>query len=268
MPRAGGTRPAIGVLPALLVGIVPLVAGCEASSGSGHFRVRADFATALNADAGWAGALDENVTIQADRPFRLRFEVERPAGAPAGEPFRLQYRRTGQDWTNVEAHEFPYADVDDAQTPRVSIVTCDAYQNETPTTDLLRGSATTFTPGVGMSLSQLTPPWAGAGSHGEFEWALVIRRFADGAVTNDEGDTFQFRMVSGSGTPVARIRKSAAPPVDSAAQSWRNVRRNARTDRPVAGVEWRLVLHNGAGRDGQRLHDGQVDRSRSDLARS
>jgi hypothetical protein len=37
----------------------------------------------------------------------------------------------------------------------------------------------------------------------EWEWPVVIRLYADGAVTNAEGDTFEFRMVDGDGHPVA-----------------------------------------------------------------
>jgi hypothetical protein len=90
-----------------------LLAGCSVGSaapregGGPGFRVRSDFAAALNADGGWAGAFNENVTIQADRPFRVRFEVERPSGPPDGSPYRLQYRRNGGAWADVEAHDFP-----------------------------------------------------------------------------------------------------------------------------------------------------------------
>ncbi|UCF14647.1 MAG: hypothetical protein JSW59_14630, partial [Phycisphaerales bacterium] len=45
-----------------------------------------------------------------------------------------------------------------------------------------------------------TPVWSCANAHGEFEWPLVIRRFADGAVTNNDGDIFEFRMVNAVGT--------------------------------------------------------------------
>ena len=352
-------------------------AGGEGQPG---FRVRSVFDAPLNSDEGWAGALNENVTIHADEPFRVRFEVE-PAEPLAGGPFRLQYRRNRGDWTDAEAHDFPYperhldldladaevgatpegwsvargdaallavaedgpekvlrarvdqeplvglyappwdatelsaefrltagnrsgvgfvfGDVDagshgrvfldaatgairvsrftggaeavvaekkaaivpgrwleieiqaegrtvevdyqddtlelttdlgadvppwsqvgfhlpaggsaefreltiegEARTPRLSIVACSATENGAATTDLLRGSAAVFRPGAGMSLDDRTPPGTGAGSHGEFEWPLVVRRFADGAVTNDEGDTFELRMVGAGGGPL------------------------------------------------------------------
>src|SRR5688572_8516711 len=93
---------------------IALLAGCAANpappgtGGQPAFRVRTDFAAALNANQGWAGALNENVTVPADRPFRVRLEVEQPAGAAARAPFRLQYRRNEGDWTDVEAHDFPH----------------------------------------------------------------------------------------------------------------------------------------------------------------
>src|SRR5687767_8100867 len=77
-------------------------------SGQPSFRVRSDLTAALNSDQGWAGALNENVTIHADRPFRVRFEVEPPSASTDVSPFRLQYRRNEGDWTDVEAHDFPH----------------------------------------------------------------------------------------------------------------------------------------------------------------
>ena len=91
-----------------------LLAGCAAnpaSAGTGGqpaFRVRTDFGAALNSDQGWSGALNENVSVPADRPFRVRLEVEQPPGAAVRGPFRLQYRRNGGDWADVEAHDFPH----------------------------------------------------------------------------------------------------------------------------------------------------------------
>ena len=74
---------------------ISLLAGCVANppspdtGGQAAFRVRTDFTASLNADQGWAGAFNENVTIHADRPFRVRVEVEQP-GAAARAPFRLR----------------------------------------------------------------------------------------------------------------------------------------------------------------------------------
>ncbi len=40
------------------------------------------------------------------------------------------------------------------------------------------------------------------GVQSEWEWPLVVRRYADGAVTNEEGDRFAFRMVDAQGRPL------------------------------------------------------------------
>ena len=170
--------------------------------GQVGFRVRSNMSAPLNADQGWAGALNENVTVQADRPFRIRLEAESASGGP----FRLQYRRNAQPWADLEAHDFPHPK---AKTPRSSLVSCAAYKDGAATIDLLAGSAAPFRPGAGVGLADRTPPWTGAGAHGEFEWALVVRRFADGGVTNEDGDTFEFRMVAADGSPTGEGRAPA-----------------------------------------------------------
>ena len=69
------------------------------------FRIRSDFPAPLNADAGWAGEPNEEVIVPADRPFRLRMEIQQ-SRVPAD--YRLQVRRNGGLWETVEAHDFPY----------------------------------------------------------------------------------------------------------------------------------------------------------------
>ena len=90
--------------------------------------------------------------------------------------------------------------------PSRSIVSCPAYENGAATTDLLTGSSANFQAGAGISSAERTPSWSGVGSHAEFEWALVIRRYADGAVANEEGDTFELRMVDSGGAPLGGSR--------------------------------------------------------------
>ena len=346
--------------------------------GKPGFRVRSGFNAALNSEEGWAGALNENVTVYADRPFRIRFELEQPSGPAAGLQFRLQYRRNKGAWTFVEAHDFPHPERDisidfteheagtrpegwsvvkgnpsgliiatnnnqtvlrvksdqeplaglftppweatqiasqfqlapgnqsgiafvvgytdirnyclvqldptpgiisviqiidgiekvvagrntvipsgqwleieiqtenrtieinfqndilemeteletvipnsksgfqvppktvvdfrefsfqgEARTPRVSIVSCPAYPNGMPANNLLKGSTKPFQPGMGINFAEVTPVLSGTNVHSEFEWPVVIRRFADEAVTNNEGDIFEFRMIDSKGT--------------------------------------------------------------------
>lgn len=381
----------------LLVAAI-VVTACDGgqanAAGEPGFRVRADVSTPLNADAGWAGALNEPVTMAVDRPFRLRIEAALPAAATS-QPLQLQYRRNGGEWFAVGAHDFPYpereievdfADAEAGSTPAgwrvvtgagadltaaadadasvlratagdeplvglyqppwdleefsfgvqfrlpdggqssvgivfgyvnadnywkvvfdaaagrvrasrlvdgeetvlversagvvagkwqeaevnveagllevnfeddalvfvepvgdsvpmsdpgfyvpasssadfrafvvegrpasppVSIIETDVYQHGDATDDLLKASAARFTAGAGISMAAHTPAWDGADGHGEFEWPLVIRRFADRAITSDDGDTFEFRMTGTAGTaidsPTARLTLDVPP---------------------------------------------------------
>jgi len=372
------------VFPVLVASIV--LTGCDGGSASladdAAFRVRADFSAPLNTDTGWAQELNQNATVMADHPFRLRFEVG--GMAAAHDELGLEYRRNGGEWSVVEAHDFPYpsrkhevdfsdaaagstpadwravvgsasniavaadddrqvlsaraddtilialypppwkldefslatklrlsaGDVsaagltfgyvdadnhwrvmlnanqgsirvirridgtdtivteqsagviagewlefeakveagkleinfqDDAlvlietvgnsvpqsdlgfyvpagaqadfsefviegqpKSPRVSIVSTEAYDNGAPTEDLLAGNTQKFMPGAGVSLSERVSAAQESSSHSEYEWPLVIRYFADDAVNNETGDTFEFRMIGASGEAVSR----------------------------------------------------------------
>lgn len=93
--------------------------------------------------------------------------------------------------------------------PRVSIVAADVYQNGEATIDLLAVSGRDFKPGAGINYSDKSVQWPSGAVQSEWEWPLVIRRFADGAVTNDHGDIFEFRLTDTYGNQF----KSAANPV-------------------------------------------------------
>jgi hypothetical protein len=194
-------------ITALLVGVP--IAGCgDATPRTEHavaqqtaFRVRADVDADLNADAGWAGAVGENVAVHVEQPFRLRVEVEHILPVDTSRRFRLQVQHNGGAWTNVPAADFPYPS---EATPRVSIVSTDAYADGAATADVLDGSRVPFRAGTGVNLADAARPLpADTAVHSEWAWPLVIRRFADGAVTTDEGDTFSFRMTDAEGRPVA-----------------------------------------------------------------
>jgi hypothetical protein len=163
--------------------------------------VRSGWDAALNSDDGWAGDPGGNVSVSADRPFRLRIELEALPGSDAPRAFRLQVRRNRGEWVDVPAADFPYPD--EIASPRVSVVSIGVYAAGAATEDLIRGSALPFRPGTGVVLDSLTDGWSGGGVQGEWEWPVVIRRFADGAVTNDAGDTFEFRMADAHGRPAA-----------------------------------------------------------------
>lgn len=85
------------------------------------------------------------------------------------------------------------------RSPRISIMASDSFDHGAPTTDLLAGSSADFSGGAGVSFARTTHPWLQTGGHSEWEWPLVIRRFADGAQTNENGDSYAFRMVTGQG---------------------------------------------------------------------
>lgn len=86
--------------------------------------------------------------------------------------------------------------------PRVSIISSPGFSYGDPTEDLLDGSSLPFSGGYGISYGDETPEWASAKGHSEWEFPIVIRYFSDGAKRNLTGDTFEFRLVDGSGKPL------------------------------------------------------------------
>ena len=78
------------------------------------FRVRADADAELNSDQGWAGAINQPVTVQADQPFRLRFEVALGNNSLEPRRYGLQFRRNDGDWQPLLAEDFPYPEKIDA----------------------------------------------------------------------------------------------------------------------------------------------------------
>lgn len=177
--------------------LLAVLLGQTTEDAPARFRVRADPRAPLNADAGWAGAPGENITVFADEPFRIRFQVP----APATGPFTLQARRNGGPWADLEAQDFPHPK---SKTPRCSIVSSPGYKNGAATADLLPGGPGPFRGGTGVGLADRTEAWSAPDGHGEFEWAVVIRRFADGAELNEAGDVFEFRMEGADGRPAAQ----------------------------------------------------------------
>ncbi|MFB6230152.1 MAG: exo-alpha-sialidase [Salinibacter sp.] len=199
----------------ILLGVLFLLAGTGCGTGADDspkmedvsparqtaFRVRSNVDAGLNANAGWAGPLNESVSLPVEAPFRLRFEVETPLDAPFVERFRLQYRRNGGPWRPVPAADFPYAPSE--VTARVSVVSTAAYEDLADAADLLDGSTAAYAGGAGLRLTGQAPALPDHGVQSEWEWPLVIRRYADGAVTNEAGDRFEFRMVDVKGRPLA-----------------------------------------------------------------
>ncbi len=177
------------------------------------WAVRADTVPTPSAAAGLAGAgasgSPESPEVDADQPFRLRFELEWPEDGAVGEGeaarFQLQARRGGGSWETLLARDFPYPD--EISTPPVSIVDATTWAHGATTGDLLDGSSTPFVGGSAVALDSVTATGsleAGVAgpAHTEWEWPVVIRRYADGAETTEAGDVVEFRMVDGLGRPV------------------------------------------------------------------
>ncbi len=89
-----------------------------------------------------------------------------------------------------------------ARAPQASIVSTRAYAHGDATSDLLAGAGGAFTPGGGISLRDRAEG-AAADAHAEYEWPLVIRRYADGPTVSEHGDRFTFRMVDAAGAAVS-----------------------------------------------------------------
>lgn len=80
----------------------------------------------------------------------------------------------------------------EASTPPVSLVSSPALEHGAPAGPIFAGEVD----GFAISTRDVTPVWSAApGAVGEFVWSLVIRRFSDGALLNEDGDVFEFRVV-------------------------------------------------------------------------
>ncbi len=174
---------------------------CFSGDSVTAFRFRSDFDSRIDGDSGWNALVNEAPTQTVDTPFRLRFEIESDTSTLRRQ-YSLQYRWNEGQWQYVEAHEFPYPS---AATPPVSIVSCDAFFYGEAAGDLLSKSALPSASGAGISLAPTTPGWIPKYPHGEtaeFEWALVVRRWADGPELVKDGDQFSVRMVDNKGLPL------------------------------------------------------------------
>ncbi len=166
------------------------------------YRVRSDFAMDLDEELGWADALNKAPTQTVDMPFRIRFEVETDTSFYRRQ-YSLQYKWNNEPWIYIEAQEFPYPS---AASPTVSIVSCNAFFFGEEADDLIAMSNMPSNPGAGISLAPTTPGWVPepeSGASAEWEFALVIRRWADGPQLVKDGDLFSLRMVDHLGRPLA-----------------------------------------------------------------
>lgn len=166
------------------------------------FLLRADFDEELDEDKGWAAGLNVAPTQTVDTPFRVRFEVESDNSVYRRQ-YSLQYKWNDNPWVYAEAQEFPYpSEASDA----LSIVSSDGFFYGEEADDLIHVSKKPANPGAGISLAPTTPGWIpdpATGASAEWEWAVVVRRWADGGKVIENGDRFSLRMVDQFGRPLA-----------------------------------------------------------------
>lgn len=86
--------------------------------------------------------------------------------------------------------------------PRTSIIASGSFSHGAPTDDLLSISSQPFTGGSGISFAKTTAVWGSNSGQSEWEFPIVIRRFADEAALNVPGDRFDYRVVDAQGLPL------------------------------------------------------------------
>lgn len=107
--------------------------------------------------------------------------------------------------------ELPAIDVEGMpRSPRVSIIEAESFNHGEATRDLLEGAEQPFIGGAGISFADETPQvQAAANGQTEWEFPMVIRRFADGPSMNETGDRFEFRAVNQAGDVLAAAQPIA-----------------------------------------------------------
>lgn len=185
----------------------PAMSSATSGEAAGHssvellsYRIRSDFDAPLNADSGWAAAEGRSARLHFDEPFRLRIQVRASLTPPEGEILSLQYRWQRGPWTPVGVADFPYPQF---ATPVLSVVSADAYPNGEETQLLLGEPGRDGEEGAGLNAVASTPVWRSENDLMEWEWPLVVRRFADGPVFAENGSQFELRVIDGSGRPLA-----------------------------------------------------------------
>jgi hypothetical protein len=107
--------------------------------------------------------------------------------------------------SRAEFKKFEIAGV--AHSPRVSIISSQVFDYGDATQDILQASTQPFTGGTAIDYAEITPPWVASSAHSEWEFPVVIRYISDGAILNETGDIFEFRMVDINGNPLKALTK-------------------------------------------------------------
>lgn len=183
--------PAFGGCQSVRHGTGPSTPSADPEEQISAYRIRSGFEWPLNADAGWAAPANAEAVVDVDSPFRLRLQLSSGDGPDSLRYYLLQARHNDGPWETVVAADFPYPAY---ASPPVSIIS-PPYPAGTHTEDLIPQSGLEHgEDGRGLGLSPLS---FGAGEYGvaaEWEWPLVIRRYADGPVLVEDGDRFEFRL--------------------------------------------------------------------------
>lgn len=168
-----------------------------------------DSATGLNADSGWAAALNVAVNYNAGELGRWRVEVENSGGATTGsKQYRLQYRYQpdgGSYGSWARAADEANFQNEDYLSP-IMVKPSAAYVDGAATTNLLAGSGATFVAGTGNE-DPLTAALTLAGNeHTELEFSFFIKpHFIDPDTGNrvrlKTNDKIQLRVVESDDTP-------------------------------------------------------------------
>lgn len=169
-----------------------------------NFRIRNGDTVGINVNSDWVNGLNANATINCHHRFRIRFEIEETASIAFSGTLKLQCQRNAEGWNDYAA--YPEDPADATETPLVWITGGNQYVDGVATTDILSGSAKTFTAGEGQE-DNLTGTIALNNQHTELEFIVIIPTLwstASGASAeygqNVDADTFQFRIVEGDGT--------------------------------------------------------------------
>lgn len=170
-----------------------------------HYRIRSGDTVGLNADSGWAAALDTITTIDAGSRFRIRFEVEEPAGSGTSQAYILQYRyrtNTG-NWGSWASTPDIGASGEDGP---LQVLTSDQYNDgDATSTNLLSGSSETFDTGGTGEENRTTGALTISNEHAEYEYTLLIRGTWGGPNRMKTNDQFEFRMAVSTPTTFTGI---------------------------------------------------------------
>lgn len=157
------------------------------------YRFRTDDSQTLNADAGWAAAVNTAASLETGKNIRLRIEIEETVGSGGSQQFTLQYRINSGSWANVEDS---LADSPSVWHP-IRVGEASQITDGAATTDVLTGAGTsseTFTAGVAVVTDSTSNAVTINNAHSEFEFPLYIAPWEV-----DDGDVFEFKMVLSGG---------------------------------------------------------------------